>query len=259
MVRKDYEWKDGAEIEEHTRRKHKILGEYLHDYLIVRCRTPQQERFRLAIVDGFAGGGRYGDGSPGSPLIFIEELRRAAEAINTRRAAERLGLLQIECLLVFNDASRDAIELLEANLAPRLIEVRQTCRQLHITVEPHNGPFEAMFPTIKESLLKGHFKNVLFNLDQCGHSHVERETILDIMRSFQGAEIFYTFVIDALLAFLRKTQPKRLRQQLDFLGLTHQDMDHLAGPMTNKEWLERRSGSCSRHFVFAPLTSAHSR
>jgi hypothetical protein len=46
-----------------------------------------QSKFRIAIVDGFAGGGRYKDGSPAS-IIFIEELRRAAEELNTKRKSE---------------------------------------------------------------------------------------------------------------------------------------------------------------------------
>lgn len=118
MVEKRYEWADGAKLEEHSRRKHKILREYVFDYLTVRCKLPQQERFRLAIVDGFAGGGRYQCGTPGSPLIFIEELKRATEAVNTHRAVQGLGAIEVECLLVFNDASRDAIELLKTHVAP---------------------------------------------------------------------------------------------------------------------------------------------
>jgi three-Cys-motif partner protein len=41
-------------------------------YLAVRCQFPAQTKFRLAIVEGFAGGGRYKCGTAGSPLIFIE-------------------------------------------------------------------------------------------------------------------------------------------------------------------------------------------
>ena len=112
MVEKRYQWADGAKLEEHSRRKHKILREYIFDYLTVRCKRPQQERFRLAIVDGFAGGGRYECGTSGSPLIFIEELKRAVEAVNTQRAVQGLGAIEVECLLIFNDASREGIELL---------------------------------------------------------------------------------------------------------------------------------------------------
>jgi three-Cys-motif partner protein len=237
MVQKRYEWADGAKLEEHSLRKHKILREYIFDYLTVRCKIPQQERFRLAIVDGFAGGGQYQCGIPGSPLIFIEELKRAVEAVNTQRAVQGLGAIEVECLLIFNDASRDAIELLKMHVAPMQAEVAQTSPKLHLRIEFLNEFFEAAYPKIKALLEQGRYRSVLFNLDQCGHSHVERGTIVDIMHSYPAAEIFYTFVIGSLLAFLEKDQPERLRAQLDHLGLSSNDIQALDALMSQKDWL----------------------
>lgn len=237
MVEKRYEWADGAKLEEHSKRKHKILREYVFDYLTVRCRTPQQERFRLAIVDGFAGGGRYHCGTPGSPLIFIEELKRAVEAVNTHRSVQGLGTIEVECLLIFNDASRDAIELLKTHVGPMQADIVQTCSKLHLRVEYLNEFFEAAYPKIKTFLEQGRYKSVLFNLDQCGDSHVERDTLLDIMRSYPAAEIFYTFMISSLLAFLQKNQPEQLRVRLAHLGLTSANVDALNGLMSKNDWL----------------------
>src|ERR1700730_9294783 len=110
MVEKPYRWDAGATLQEHSKRKHKILREYFARYLAVRCQYPQQARFRLAIVEGFSGGGCYACGTIGSPLIFIEELRAAAEAFNLKRSAEGMAPLDIECLLVLNDESREAID-----------------------------------------------------------------------------------------------------------------------------------------------------
>jgi three-Cys-motif partner protein len=237
VVEKRYEWADGAVLEEHSHRKHKILREYVFDYLTVRCKLPQQERFRLAIIDGFAGGGRYQCGAAGSPLIFIEELKRAVEAVNTQRAVQGLGAIEVECLLVFNDASRDAIELLKTHVAPMQADIALTCPKLHLKVEYLNDFFEVAYPKIKVLLGQGRYRSVIFNLDQCGHSHVERRTILDIMHSWPAAEIFYTFVITSLLAFLQKDEPERLRTQLDHLGIPSNDMQALDGLMSRKDWL----------------------
>lgn len=237
MVGKEYEWANGAKLEEHSRRKHKILREYLFDYLTVRCKLPQQARFRLAIVDGFAGGGRYECGTAGSPLIFVEELKRAVDSINTQRAVQSLGAIEIECLLILNDASRDAIELLKTHIAPMQAEIEQTSPRLHLRVEYLNQFFEESYPKIKALLEQGRYRSVLFNLDQCGHSHVERRTLVDIMHSYPAAEIFYTFLISALLAFLQKDQPERLRVQLDHLGLTSGDLQGLDALMSRNEWL----------------------
>jgi three-Cys-motif partner protein len=237
VVEKPYEWPDGAKLGEHSHRKHKILREYVFDYLAVRCKRPQQERFRLAIIDGFAGGGRYDDGTPGSPLIFIEELRRAAETVNVLRAGQGLAVIEIECLLLFNDFNREAIEQLKGHVAPLLVEIAENCRKLHLHVEYLNEEFEIAYPTIKGFLERGKYLSVLFNLDQCGHSHVDRNTILDIMRSYPKAEIFYTFVIRSLLTFLQKDQPERLRAQLGYLGLSSNDLQPLEGMMSQKSWL----------------------
>jgi three-Cys-motif partner protein len=103
MVETRYSWEAGVELEEHTRCKHKILREYFARYLAVRCALPQQTKFRLAIVEAFAGGGRYKCGSPGSPLIFIEGLRAAVEGFNITRNAQGMAPLDIECFLIFND------------------------------------------------------------------------------------------------------------------------------------------------------------
>src|SRR5882757_9652713 len=80
MVEKLYSWKAGAALEEHSKRKHKIVREYFARYLTVRCQLPMQSKFRLAIVDGFAGGGRYKCGSPRLPNNF----HRRAKACDGR-------------------------------------------------------------------------------------------------------------------------------------------------------------------------------
>jgi three-Cys-motif partner protein len=237
MVKKEYEWPDGAELEDHSKRKHKILREYIFDYLTVRCKRPQQERFRLAIVDGFSGGGRYRCGTPGSPLIFIEELKRAVDSVNTQRAVQGIGAIEIECLLIFNDTSRDAIELLKAHVAPLHADIMDGCPKLHIRVEYLNSVFEEAYPEIKAILDRGRYRSVLFNLDQCGDRQVETNTLLDIMRSYPAAEVFYTFMISSLLAFLNKSQPERLRARLGHLGLTNNETDVLHGLMSRNDWL----------------------
>jgi len=236
-VEKPYEWADGAELEEHSRRKHKILREYFFQYITVRCQLPQQERFRLAVIDGFAGGGRYKCGTSGSPLIFVEELKRAIDAVNAQRSAHGLGLIEIECLLVLNDFSRDAIERLKVNLAPLQAEIQSTTPRLHLRVEYMNEAFEVAYRKVKLLLEKGRYRSVLFNLDQCGHSHVDRSTLVDIMRSYSSVEIFYTFAIEALLSFLKKADPIKLADQLRPFGLQSTDLGALEGAMSKSSWL----------------------
>lgn len=238
MVEKAYDWTKGAKLEEHTKRKHRIVRQYVADYLKIRCQLPQQERFRIAIVDAFAGGGRYKNGEPGSPLIFIEELRRASIAFNADRLAQNMRPIEIECLLILNEFEPKTLDFLKSNVAPQEVHARQEAPKLHLRVEYFNHPFEAGYPLFKEMLARGGYRNVLFNLDQCGHSHVERETLIDIMRSYPRAEILYTFMIEALLTFLQKAAPDRLRRQLAYLDLGTDALQRLEGGMiSNTAWL----------------------
>lgn len=237
MAEKRYEWLNGAILDDHSKRKHKILREYFFQYLTIRCQLPQQSKFRLAVVDGFSGGGRYQCGAAGSPVIFIEELRNALNLININRSMQGLGLVEIECLLVLNDADKDVTEYLKENLTPLIAEVLEGDSHLQIHAEYFSEPFEQVYPKVKSLLAKFRYRNVLFNLDQCGHSHVERKTILDIVRSNPSAEIFYTFAIEALVSFLRKSEPVLISNQLSAVGLGLGDLNVLDGKMNNNTWL----------------------
>jgi len=237
MVETRYSWEDGVELQAHTQRKHKVLREYFARYLSVRCAFPQQTKFRLAIVEGFAGGGRYMCGSPGSPIIFLEELRGAVERFNITRNHEGMAPLDIECFLIFNDVEPGAIAILKSNVEPILASVRTEVPRLHLQAEYFEKPFEALYPEIKTLLERGRYQNVLFNLDQYGHSDVKRSTLTDISASYASAEIFYTFAIEALLAFLSQTDPVRLLGQLGFLGITQTDLSPLQRLMNKDEFL----------------------
>lgn len=237
MVRKRYLWSDGAELEEHSKRKLKILREYFARYLTVRCRLPMQTRFRLAIVEGFCGGGRYKCGTPGSPIVFVEELINATKSLEIKRAAEGMAPLTIECLLILNDAEPDAIACLKTHMQPLLASAKADVPKLFLHVEYRQKRFEEVYPEIKQLIASAGCQNVLFTLDQCGHSLVERATLVDILRSYASAEIFYTFMVTSLIAFLKKADPIALRLQLRALGLSEQELATLQEGMNKSMWL----------------------
>jgi three-Cys-motif partner protein len=237
MVKKEYAWATGAKLDDHSRRKHKVVREYFGRYLAVRCQTPMQSRFRLAIVDGFSGAGVYDDGSPGSPIVFLEELRLAVESFNLRRRSEGMPPLDIECLLILNDYNPEAIDILKGNISPLEADIKENVRRLYLRVEYFSEEFEQAYPKIKNRLVQGRYSNVLFNLDQCGYSHVGFVTLADIMQSFVSAEVFYTFMISALLAFLAKSNSDLLSKRLRPLGVNIGDLRTLETMMNNATWL----------------------
>ncbi|SMC89169.1 three-Cys-motif partner protein [Fulvimarina manganoxydans] len=238
MVTKPFDWAAGVELPEHSRRKHKVIEEYFTQYLQVRCQIPHQTRFKLAIVDGFAGGGRYKAGEPGSPLIFVEVLERFAAAANIKRSSEGMPSLDIHCRLILNDLSSQALDVLRSNLAPYQARIEGGgVPHLSIEVDYWNRPFEEAYPLIAHQLEADRFPNVLFNLDQAGHQWVSLPTIRDIMVRFRRAEIFYTFMISSLLAFLQKREPVKLRRQLSMLDMPEDVVERLDELASNDRWL----------------------
>lgn len=237
MVAKALDWSDGAVLEEHSKRKHKILREYFFRYIEVRCRNPKQTKFRLAVVDGFAGGGKYACGSPGSPIIMIEELQRALEAVNLRRAAQALSPVEIECFFIFNEALPDVQQLLRRHSDPLVAAIKENCPNLSLEVAYLCEDFQAAYPAIKKMIAQRNYRNVIYNLDQYGHSSVDRSTLIDIMSSSPSAEVFYTFAIQSLLAFLRKSEPELLTAQLRPFGLSSEALLGKGAAISKQAWL----------------------
>jgi len=208
MTERSYEWEEGAELKDHTKKKHAILGEYFRQYLITRCQLPQREKFRLAVVDGFAGGGLYKCGAYGSPILFIDTLVKATNEINARRAAQSMKPIEIECLLILNDRERDVFELLQKNVSPHKAGAPTAAPNLHLVVEFYNEAFETLYPVVKARIKRANCSNVIFNLDQCGYTHVTAQVIRDIMTSWQKAEVVLTFMVSSLLAYLSPDKDK---------------------------------------------------
>ena len=237
MAKKEYDWLNGAELLEHTRRKLKILDDYLFNYLTIRCQLPVQQKFRLAIVDGFAGGGRYKCGTPGSPIVFIEGVERALNKINIDRTTQGLSPIELECLLIFNDLKPDVVKLLKTNCAPVLAAAKVNSPKLHFQPMFLAKPFERAYPEIKALIAQGRYRNVLFNLDQCGVSQIRMETVHDIMNVSPSVEIFYTFMVKSLLTYLNKNNPKMLASQLRALDVSTSEQTKLHGGKNNDEWM----------------------
>lgn len=239
MAKKDYDWSAGAELDEHSKRKHKILREYLREYLITRCQLPQQEKFRLTIVDGFSGAGKYKCGSPGSPLILLDCLKSTVQEINLERAAQGMKLIEVECLLIFNDLAPAAIELLKENIAPLVAEAKDTCPQLHVRIEFSHSTFKEAYPEIKSKIQLGKYRNVLFNLDQCGYSDVDLDTIKDILFTWKSAEAFLNFPIETVKTFISpdKNKSSALKSHQKIRDDIYAELAKNGGLLSKADWL----------------------
>lgn len=208
MAKKDYDWENGATLEPHSKVKFRILEEYFRDYLLIRC-TPMSRLFRFAVVDGFAGGGIYKCGTEGSPLIFLKTLDKTIHEIEIRRKEKGIEApIAFDCFMLFNDLSPSAFKKLKEQTAPHLAAIRENHPNLTIEIELWNQEFNASYEAIWNTLKSKKYENVLFNLDQCGHSLVHKNTLTHIMESFRSPEIFFTFAINTMLSYLSEDVEK---------------------------------------------------
>jgi three-Cys-motif partner protein len=176
--------------------------------LKTRCSYPSRS-FKLVIVDGFSGAGKYDDGGYGSPIIFLNTLKEVVAEINTIRFQNNLVAIKLECYLYVNDLDKGAIDLLRENIQPHSIQANET-PNLEVRVEYFNYEFEKLYPNLKQKILKTKCNNVFFNLDQCGYSLVTTPTIRDIMSSWKSAEVILTFMIGSMLAYLSQDSSKNV-------------------------------------------------
>lgn len=196
-----------------------------------------QGKFRLAVVDGFSGAGRYSQGQAGSPLVILETFQRTMLEIAAKRAVEGFREIELEFYLVLNDADRRATAQLRENLEPVRAAFHDALPTAKLHVEFESVRFGNFYPDVKARLQRGRFNNVLFNLDQCGDTHVDKATIIDILATFDSAEVFLTFMIKPLVAFLSSQNPALLLRRFGHLGMTATDLRDLEGVISRKEWL----------------------
>ncbi|MCR6700932.1 MAG: three-Cys-motif partner protein TcmP [Dokdonella sp.] len=139
---------------------------------------------------------------------------------------------------------------LKKNVSNYLSEAGGTGPNLKLVVEYHSESFESLYPTIKARIKQAKCSNIIFNLDQCGYTHVTAQLIRDIMTSWQKAEVLLTFMISTLLAYLSPDKEKGgarldpvVREKIDTV-LRDQ------GLLKKQEWL----GECEK-IVFDHLRS----
>lgn len=206
MSKKTYDWENGAILGEHSKRKHRILVSYLDQYLAVRCMNPKQSKFRIAIVDGFSGAGKYSCGTDGSPLLFINGLQKSLIKANLTRLAKGFSPVTLSCLFIFNDFDIKAINLLKENIQKDgYLDKGLLCNgQFEYNILYSNEQFHSFYKNIKPVLQGMKIGNVVFFLDQYGYKDVELSVIPEIIRDYKNPEIFLTFSIEALLAFSNK-------------------------------------------------------
>jgi len=230
MVKREYDWENGAKIGPHSKIKLEIIKEYIHEYVRVRCSLPQQERFRLSFVDGFCGAGTYECGTLGSPLVVLQTLEAVSAEINLRRQVDGFKPISFEFFLYFNDLSAVAIETLKISVGAFLEEQKTKSNGPMFRIGYFQGDFGQNFPAISQRVLATRVRNTIFNLDQYGHTDVSEKNLRQALTLTRSSEVFLTFSIKSFLAFISPTRRQRNRM---FDGQISEVSLH----KSKKEWL----------------------
>ena len=196
----DFSWHPNEpppQIEQHSRAKLDVLRSYLRAYIDRLNQSPQRETFKMALVDGFAGGGTYSQQNEvvsGSPLVMLEEIAAAKIRLNQTRTKP----LKIECKFHFVDVQESHTDHLRNTLSERGYQV--DCEDITI----HNSTFENVADGIIEDIRKHQPKSgrAIFLLDQTGYSQVPVNLARKIFQRLPAAEIILTFAVDVLINFL---------------------------------------------------------
>ena len=116
-----FEWHPDApppSIEPHSKAKLEVLRSYLRAYIDRLNANPVREEFKLDLIDGFAGGGLFLDGTAevsGAPLVMLEESEKAGVRLNEKRAKQ----LRIDCRFYFVDKEQAHTDHLRKVLGER--------------------------------------------------------------------------------------------------------------------------------------------
>lgn len=219
MGASDYLWAPGEEppvIQDHSLAKHEVLSRYLRVYVEVLTVNVVMDRFRLTLVDGFAGGGSYltsrGEVHHGSPLQMIHAMQEAQVVADTRRKKD--FLLDVDFFFV--EKKQQNLEVLEATL--RLDAAAAAyARQGRIHVVP--CAFEDCAQNIIDYVsTKGRAGRVIFLLDQYGYSGVPLSTLRTIFSRLPNAEVLLTFATDWLIDYM-SAEGTITRSRLGDMGL----------------------------------------
>lgn len=199
---KKFEWnlnESPPPIESHSQAKLDVLRSYLEQYFNTLNRHPGAEEFKLDLVNGFCGGGLYqSDGGQvsGSPLVMLEETRKAEQRINEMRKKP----IHFNVKFHFVDLEKRHTDYLRSVLKQRGYDLSKD------QIEIHTAPFEKVAKNIVGDIKKRQPRSgrSLFLLDQKGYSAVHFDSIRQIFQELRNAEVILTFAAETLRVFAQK-------------------------------------------------------
>ena len=220
MSKKYDEWEKGGLVvlDKHSRAKHEVLQTYVERYLEILCKRYGMPSFKITLVDGFAGGGLYEDGEPGSPLILLQAVESTEAKINDSRDKK----ISVDAHYYFIEKSEKTFSTLNG-----VLQKSRYKDKIGQTVFLKNGLFEEYVDTIINSVRKRNPRSggrIIFFLDQTGYSQVNPKTVRYIREQLKDkhgnehAEFIITISTDYFIDFINDKLPA-FQKNIKDLGL----------------------------------------
>lgn len=200
MTVNHYSWSNGpAEIQQHSVAKLDVLRAYLIQYFKTLASLPQQDIFRLTLVDGFAGGGLYQHKDKkepvhGSPLVCLEAVKEAEYLLNK----DRKKPMRLDVDYIFVEENKETFKHLES-----VLKDKGYLPPTNSKIWMFNGCFQDYASKIIEFVKNKSPRNrrAIFILDQYGYTDVPTNLMRNIFQELYCAEIILTFNVDSLINF----------------------------------------------------------
>ena len=213
MSTNHYDWASGTKLPKllrHSEVKHSLLRDYLVEYFLTLISSPNQDRIRLTVVDGFCGGGRYvneaGVVVPGSPVVILKAIEEAqAQVFHSQQRRKPIDF-DVELICIDQDGS--AIAQLRAVLEEHGFGEKLRNESIRLITGEFTALSDQVIARAKARSPKS--GRALFVLDQYGYDKVPASALKQIFQTLSHAEVILTFNVDALINYL---SPKNL---LDF-------------------------------------------
>lgn len=173
-------------FDEATKLKLEIFGECFREWLPVFIHNPSIER--IYIYDFFAGSGTDSEGTPGSPLILLNEAKgdncKVCNSVNGK-----------QIIFGFNEFLDDKNKELKDSIDGYIDKcIKQNCQRSECQYKSHVGKYE-----FKEAFGRNNFKAILKNkkyakfilLDQYGFKQVDEVVFKELVLSPKTDFIFF--------------------------------------------------------------------
>jgi len=166
---------------EHTRAKHNLLGKYLKPWIYKMGKFK-----RIGYFDGFAGRGKYEDGTAGSPLIALRIANEHADKFD-------------EFLAIFVEKDHNNYQNLIQTIEKECKDYSDKIKYMVV---------EGEFADVAENLIKKVGADLIptfFFIDPFGFKGVPFETIKRIL-SAKKTEVFITFMYGFIKRFIGRLE-----------------------------------------------------